>query len=645
MAGWLEWGRAAYGAWWAASFVGLAWAVRRLPAQGDRRRTTVTILAVGLVLRLLFLWAWPADSDVNRYIVEGSLQGVGVNPYAVAPGDPVVARLVPEAARRALAGVNHKELAAAYPPLAQLYCRLVAAVSSTPLAFQAAAAGADLAACAVLAGVLARRRLPPGLLWLYAANPLVLAMAAGEGHLDAVMVLAVVLALYAFAAMRPGLGFFLLGAAAMVKYPAMVLIPFFVSGPTARKTPLALLPLVGFGLYAGAGRDLFASLAAFAGYVSHGGPLVALLQPMLGQAASAVALGMGSILLLVVWLAVQDPWRGGAAGLLLALGCLPTVYPWYFLPLIPLWLMRPGWAIWWLLTAQGIVTAPAWLRSAGLGGEGWAMAAAWLPFLALLILIWRRPAFLVSPRRFGAVRSLSVIVPALEEADRLGRCLEPLVAAGDAVAEVVVVDGGSRDATVAVAEGYGARVLVAGGGRGGQIAAALALCQGDAMLVLHADAVCRADVPARIVQALNDCPQAAGGVVGMVFSSGGARLATLAALNALRARITGIGFGDQGQFFRREALAAAGGFPGMALMEDVELALRLQRVGETLYLGGGLAVSSRRWTGTGYLAKAAGVVSLFVMYLAARRLGLTDLSGRRYFKRYYGRPPYAKFKT
>lgn len=112
-------------------------------------------------------------------------------------------------------------------------------------------------------------------------------------------------------------------------------------------------------------------------------------------------------------------------------------------------------------------------------------------------------------------------------------------------------------------------------------------------------------------------------------------------LNALRARFFGVGFGDQGQFFRREALEGADGFPALALMEDVELSLRLREAGETLCLGGGVTASGRRWAGPGFGGKAAGVVAMCLGYLAARRLGLADVTGRRYFRRYYGREPEA----
>jgi hypothetical protein len=612
------------------------------PGAWGRGRSTAGILAAGLVLRLLFVWAWPADSDVNRYIVEGALQGTGGNPYLTAPGEPGLAERLPEAARSALPGVNHKELAAAYPPLAELYCRLVAAISPTPLGFKVAAGLADLAGCAVMALVLAGRGLPASLLLLWAANPLALGMAAGEGHLDALVGLGVALGLLGFARGRDGLGFLCLAAAGMVKYPALVLIPFFLQGKNAGRVWTALVPLTLFGLYAEAGGKLFASIAVFAGYLSHGGPVVSLLRPVCGRGAPAVSLGLGACVLAGLWLTVQDQRRGPPAAMAVVLACLPSTYPWYFLALVPLWLVRPDRSVWWLLAGQGLATAPAWLRPAGLGGEGLALAAAWLPWAGWVVLGWYRPRTSGPGPLFGPVAGLSVVVPARNEAARLGACLSPLakaVAAGE-VLSVVVADGGSTDDTVAVARANGARVVTATGGRGGQIAAGVALGGGEAVLVLHADAVCDADVPGRIVRALNDHPSLAGGAVGMAFSDQGPGFCLVAGLNALRARMTGISFGDQGQFFRRQALHGRGGFPDLALMEDVELALRLREAGETALLGGGLSVSGRRWAGSGFGAKVGRVLRLFAGYLVARRLGRADPTGRQYYQSYYGRPPH-----
>ena len=629
-------GRLVYGGFFAASFAALVWSVRHFPSNRPRGRTTAVILALAVFSRLLFFWAWPADSDVNRYIVEGDMQSAAGNPYRLAPSDAAVAPLLSQASRELLGRVNHPELSAAYPPLAELVCRFTVFVSPTPAAFKALAFLADLIACLLLARILATRRLPPFWLAFFALNPLTLAMGVGEGHLDALVALAVVLALGAFDRQRDGWGFFWLGAAGMVKYPALVLIPFFWRRGNVAKALWCLLPLACFWPYRAAGWDVFRSLTVFAGYVSHGGPLVAVLQPVLGGMAPAVSLAVGAAVLAVGWLAVQDRLRAGLWAMVTVFACLPTVYPWYFLAVIPFGVLRPGWPVLWLLAAQGLVTAPTWLRGVGLGGEGGALAAVWLPFILLLVQALRRPAFVTRLQAFAPVRTLSVIVPTRNEQAVIGRCLGSLPGTG--VVEVVVADGGSSDETVAMADMSGARVIASGGGRGGQIVAALRSCRGDAVLVLHADALLAPDVPARIVRALNDWPQVAGGVVGMRFDAPGQGLALLTGLNALRAAATGIGFGDQGQFFRREALAAAGGFPDMALMEDVELSLRLRNVGDTISLGGGIVVSGRRWAGPGFGGKAAGVIRLFLAYLAGRRLGLADPTGWRYYKRYYGRP-------
>lgn len=631
-------GRGLYALCWFAAFVALACVVRRFPSWGAGKATAV-LLGLGLVLRLLFIGAWPADSDLARYAVEGALQCAGGNPYALAPGDPRFAASLPEALRPLLARVNHPELAAAYPPLAELYCRLVAAISPTPLAFRYAAALADLLACAVLALFLAQKKRPMALLALMVLNPLSLAMGAGEGHLDAAMLPLCVLALAAFDARRDGWGFLCLGAAGLIKYPALVLLPFFVRAGNVRRLPLALVPAASFLFFIGDGGSFFGSLGAFAGYTAHGGPVAALMRPVFGLAAPAVSLTLGGIFLLGLWLAVQDRRRGPVWALLAALACLPTVYPWYFLPIVPFWVLRPNLAVWWLLAAQGLVTTPVWLRSQGLGGEAASLAVVWLPVVGLAVWGWFRPALLRRPQGWPPAVGLSVVVPVRNEARRLGACLralEPARLAGD-ILEVIVVDGGSRDDTTAVAVTHGAVVVAADGGRGGQIATGVAACRGEAVLVVHADCLCREDVAWRVGQALAAAPDLAGGAVGMRFAGGGPGLRLLEVLNALRARATGISFGDQGQFFRRTALEGVGGLPAMALMEDVEIALRLCQAGETTLLGGGLTVSPRRWAGRGFTAKVGGVLRLCGAYLAGRRLGLADPTGWRYYRRYYRR--------
>ena len=642
LCGWLGAGRGLFAGLFLAACAGLWLGVGTFPAELPRGRALVAILTVGLVLRLLFVWAWPADSDLSRYVVEGALQTAGGNPYLLAPADPRTAALLPEAVRPVLGRVNHKDLTAVYPPLSELAFRLVAAVSPTRRAFKLAAATADFGACLALAGVVIRLGLPVQALALYAANPLVVTMTAGEGHCDALAALFLCLAMLLFTGRRDRTGFACLGMAGMAKYLAFGLAPFLCRPGRNRGALFALLPLVLFAPFAGAGLHLFDSLGAMTAHLAFGAPLGVVLRPVCGPATPLVAGGLVLAVLAGIWLTVQDPWRGALAAGTVILAGLPVLYPWYFLLIIPLLVLRPQPAWLWLCAGQGLVTSPTWLRSADLGGEPLFILMVWLVFGLLLMRGWRRPSGLFPVRRFAPVQTLSVVVPTRDEADRLGRLLASLAPARERgeIADVVVADGGSRDATVAVARAHGVTVVTTGPSRGGQIAAGVARARGEAVLLLHADAVCAPDVPARVLACLVRYPAVAGGAVGMRFADDGWRLGLVARLNAWRAAMIGLSFGDQGQFFRREALDAVGGFPAMALMEDVELGLRLRKAGETVLLGGGLTVSGRRWRKRGLGHNALGVLTLFGRYLLERRLGWADETGARYYRAYYGRPPH-----
>ena len=131
-------------------------------------------------------------------------------------------------------------------------------------------------------------------------------------------------------------------------------------------------------------------------------------------------------------------------------------------------------------------------------------------------------------------------------------------------------------------------------------------------------------------------PHIAGGAFEMGFADKLPGLGLVAWLNNARARWLGIAFGDQGQFFRRAALAKMGGFPDMMLMEDVELSLRLKRFGRPLFIRPGVRVAARRWMQRGFLGNAARVLALFVRFLVERRLCGADGIRTDYYRKYYG---------
>ncbi|MFN0119301.1 MAG: TIGR04283 family arsenosugar biosynthesis glycosyltransferase [Blastocatellia bacterium] len=189
---------------------------------------------------------------------------------------------------------------------------------------------------------------------------------------------------------------------------------------------------------------------------------------------------------------------------------------------------------------------------------------------------------------------ISIIVPTLNEAKTIRETARRLLAmAGEA--EIIVVDGGSADRTVALARGCGLRVLTAPRGRGAQLAAGGRAARGDVLLFLHADTQLPADALALIEQALRD-PRVRAGNFSLRFAgaSWGARLLTR--LYPLL-RLGGMCYGDSGIFARRATYEAAGGFRDFPIFEDCDLYRRLRKHGRFIRLPARAVTSARRFEG------------------------------------------------
>lgn len=189
---------------------------------------------------------------------------------------------------------------------------------------------------------------------------------------------------------------------------------------------------------------------------------------------------------------------------------------------------------------------------------------------------------------------LSVVIPALDEAERIGGVLAGLQAMRGRGTEVIVVDGGSRDTTPAIAQPLADRVISAPRGRARQMNGGAAAASGDVLLFLHADTLLPADADQHVRAALESGARVWGRFD--VRIEGRARmLRVVAAMMNLRSRLTGIASGDQALFVTRAAFDAVGGFPEQPLMEDVELARRLLTNSRPLCLRGPALTSGRRW--------------------------------------------------
>ena len=242
------------------------------------------------------------------------------------------------------------------------------------------------------------------------------------------------------------------------------------------------------------------------------------------------------------------------------------------------------------------------------------------------------------PRYPEPVKSVSVVIPVRNEGSFIATCVRA-ARHDSAVAEILVVDGGSDDDTVARATSAGARVIVhsrpveAGGGRGGQIHAGVEAATGDIVAIVHADTRLVAGALDRMVVDLNREPGVIGGALGCTFDGDGWRLRLLDLANHFRAAVLGIAFGDQVQFFRRLPVVEQDIYPNLPLMEDVELSLRLRALGCVSYGRGGARVSPRSWQ-SGAGRRAMLIITLVGRYLWLRRWGRAD--ALQMYRQYYG---------
>jgi rSAM/selenodomain-associated transferase 2 len=196
------------------------------------------------------------------------------------------------------------------------------------------------------------------------------------------------------------------------------------------------------------------------------------------------------------------------------------------------------------------------------------------------------------------VKRLSVVVPALNEAEGIAGTLLSLQELRARGHEVLVVDGGSTDGTAAVAAPLAERVLAAPRGRARQQNAGAAAASGDVLLFLHADTRLPPDADRWVLEGLRRSGRGWGRFD--VRLSGRHPLLRLTGwLIALRSRLTGIATGDQAIFVRREWFERAGGFPDIPLMEDVALSRALRHMGPPLCLRARVVTSSRRWEARG----------------------------------------------
>ena len=190
--------------------------------------------------------------------------------------------------------------------------------------------------------------------------------------------------------------------------------------------------------------------------------------------------------------------------------------------------------------------------------------------------------------------ALSIIMPVLDEGPTIVATLEALAPLRARGAEVIVVDGGSGDDTMALARPLADRVLTSARGRAAQMNAGAMAARGDVFVFLHADTRLPADADRLIRDGLAQSGRA-WGRFDVRIEGAHPLFPVIAFFMNARSRLTGIATGDQAMFVKRAAFTTVFGFPLIALMEDIALSRTLKRVSPPLCLRARVTTSGRRW--------------------------------------------------
>jgi rSAM/selenodomain-associated transferase 2 len=235
------------------------------------------------------------------------------------------------------------------------------------------------------------------------------------------------------------------------------------------------------------------------------------------------------------------------------------------------------------------------------------------------------------PLHSAAMRRLTIVVPVLNEAAIIVDALQALAALRARGAEVIVVDGGSRDGTPGLARPFAERVITSPHGRGAPMNAGAALGDGDALLFLHADTRLPDNADRLIAEALR---QRMWGRFDLRIAGRHPLLTVIARMINWRSRLTGIATGDQAIFVTRAAFLSVGGFPDLPLMEDIAISRRLKALSRPFCIGTPVVTSGRRW-------EHHGVLRTIVLMWRLRLAYYFGVAPARLARRYGSVPPSA----
>ena len=319
-----------------AAFAALLVHIWRFPDY--RKRTFLMAVLFAIAFRVpLTVSPVDRDNDMMRYLWDGRVQKLGINPYAVRPADPEVAfthtddtRSMPSARART-----------PYPPGAQIFFRLVVSIRDSPRTMKLALVACDLLTLLVLWRLLLVTGRSQWLALAYAWNPLVVLEVAHSGHIDALGALWIVAAAFWLVRRRTALATIAFVLAVATKLLPIVLAPLLWRRITVRDAVIGVGLFVLLYLPFASGTDVLFGVQNVVQHIRFNGPVFRFLTwATSADVAARIAVGLG--LLAAVWCRWRLPVDSGAAWawpMGIAIACAPVVYPWYLLYLTPFLLL------------------------------------------------------------------------------------------------------------------------------------------------------------------------------------------------------------------------------------------------------------------------------------------------------------------
>ncbi|AFY31507.1 glycosyl transferase family 2 [Calothrix sp. PCC 7507] len=221
---------------------------------------------------------------------------------------------------------------------------------------------------------------------------------------------------------------------------------------------------------------------------------------------------------------------------------------------------------------------------------------------------------------------ISIIIPTINEAGNIKEAINSTQPSTNV--EVIVVDGGSKDDTLAIAQTLGVKIISSPPGRAVQMNMGATAARGEILLFLHADTLLPTGFDAMIRTVLQQPGTVAGAFTLRIDASGlGMRLVEWGV--KWRSHFWQMPYGDQAIFLTKEIFQQFGGYPELPIMEDFELIRRLKRQSKITIIPVPVVTSARRWLQKGILPTTLMNQIVIIAYL----LGVSPDRIRSWYRR------------